>query len=348
MIKFQWPYLAILFLVPFIMYLIKSKFKNNNIKSESSADIAVKLPFYQELIRNINHQKINTKKSYFKIELILLILTWIFVILAIMRPTWYGEPQAIEQKGRDIMLAVDISGSMEANDMTRNPQITRLDIVKKIAGEFIDKRQKDRLGLVLFGSQAFLHTPLTFDHKTVKKLLNDSLIGFAGNYTAIGDAIAMSVKYLKGNKSVLILLSDGSNTSGSVQPLEAAKLAKEFDIKVYTIGIGPDAKSNPFFGNDNDLDESTLKSIANITGGEYFRATNPDSLKNIYNQINKLEPELKDSKMFTPEKELFYVPLSISFIFCSFFMILNLIKNSYFNLFSITSLKSQRKENFNQ
>jgi len=347
MIKFQWPYLAVLLLVPVIMYLIKFKQKNNNIKSEINTDIAVKLPFYKELLKNLKHQKIKNKKSNLKIEIFLIILTWIFLILALMRPTWYGEPQPIDQKGRDIMLAVDISGSMEANDMTRNPQITRLDIVKQIAGDFIDKRQKDRLGLVLFGSQAFLHTPLTFDHKTVKKLLNDSLIGFAGNYTAIGDAIAMSVKYLKGNKSVLILLSDGSNTSGSIQPLEAAKLAKEFNIKVYTIGIGPDAKSNPFFGYDNDLDESTLKSIAGITEGEYFRATNPDSLKKIYDQINKLEPELKDSKMFTPEKDLFYIPLSISFIICSILMIINLIKHSYLNIFSVISLKSNHKENFN-
>ena len=259
MIKFQWPYLAILFLVPVIMYFIKFRERHkNNIQSETNSYIAVKLPFYQELIKNIKHQEIKNKKNTLRIEIFLIILTWVFLVLSVMRPTWYGEPQPINQKGRDIMLAVDISGSMEANDMTRNPQITRLDIVKQIAGDFIDKRQKDRLGLVLFGSQAFLHTPLTFDHKTVKKLLNDSLIGFAGNYTAIGDAIAMSVKYLKGNKSVLILLSDGSNTSGSIKPLEAAKLAKEFNIKVYTIGIGPAAKSNPFYGYDNDLDESTL------------------------------------------------------------------------------------------
>ena len=320
MIKFQWSYLAILLITPIILYYLNKQRTINTTKTDTQSHSAIKLPFYQELIQNIKQQEINYKKNILQLEKILVTLIWIFLILT---------PQAINQKGRDIMLAVDISGSMEANDMTNNPQITRLDVVKQIATDFIDKRQKDRLGLVLFGSQAFLHTPLTFDHKTVKKLLNDSLIGFAGNYTAIGDAIAMSVKYLKNNKSVLILLSDGSNTSGNIKPNDAAKLANDFNIKIYTIGIGPNTKSRSFFGQiqDNDLDETALKSIANITGGKYFKATNPDSLKDIYNQINQLEPELKDSKMFTPEKDLFYLPLGICFVLCIILNLFNVLKN---------------------
>ena len=179
MIKFQWPFFAILLLTPIILYYAnKKKHAHNKNNVENTPKSAVKLPFYKELIQSINYQDQKSKQETLKFDKIIITLVWTFLILAIMRPTWYGTPQAIDQKGRDIMLAVDISGSMEANDMTNNPLITRLDIVKNIAGEFIDKRQKDRLGLVLFGSQAFLHTPLTFDHKTVKKLLNDSLIGF--------------------------------------------------------------------------------------------------------------------------------------------------------------------------
>jgi len=177
------------------------------------------------------------------------------------------------------------------------------------------------VGLILFGTQAYLQTPLTFDRKTVITLLNESAIGLAGDNTAIGDAIGLAVKRLKNqpaNSRVLILLTDGANTAGEVSPIKAAELAAENQLKIYTIGIGADEMQvRSFFGSrtvnpSRDLDEKTLTAIADTTGGRYFRARNTEELDKIYQLLDELEPVEKDKQYYRPRSELYPWPLGLA------------------------------------
>ena len=222
------------------------------------------------------------------------------------------------------MLAVDLSGSMEEQDFILNNQrVDRLTATKWVAGDFISRRAGDRIGLILFGTQAYLQTPLTFDRKTVVTLLNESAIGLAGDNTAIGDAIGLAVKRLGDQQTsnrVLILLTDGANTAGEVSPIKSAELAAEKNLKIYTIGIGADEMIvRSFFGSQRvnpskDLDEETLTAIAKKTGGRYFRARDADELNQIYQILDQLEPVEKDKQYFRPKTELFYWPLGLALL----------------------------------
>ncbi|NNK38664.1 MAG: VWA domain-containing protein, partial [Xanthomonadales bacterium] len=201
--------------------------------------------------------------------------------------------------------------------------VNRLAVVKKVAGEFIQRRRGDRVGLVLFGSRAYLQTPLTFDTETTSILLDESEIGLAGRETAIGDAIGLAVKRLRedaASERVLILLTDGANTSGEVEPMQAAEFAVREGLKIYTVGVGADEMLvQDFFGSrlvnpSADLDEDTLKAIAERTGGAYFRARDAEALARIYEQLDELEPVESDQEAIRPVDELFHWPLSAAFV----------------------------------
>jgi len=247
-------------------------------------------------------------------------LVWGLLVLASTRPQWVGEVEVLPVTGRDLLLAVDISGSMDTQDMILNRQaVNRLTMVKKVAGEFIERRRGDRVGLVLFGSRAYLQTPLTFDTQTAAILLEESEIGLAGRETAIGDAIGLSVKRLRedaATERVLILLTDGANTSGEVQPMQATEFAAREGLTIYTVGVGADEMMvQDFFGSrlvnpSADLDEDTLRAIAERTGGEYFRARDAQALEEIYRKLDELEPVESDQEMIRPVDELFFWPLS--------------------------------------
>ena len=251
-------------------------------------------------------------------------LVWSLLVLAAARPQWVGEIETLPVTGRDLLLAVDISGSMDTQDMILNrTAVNRLAVVKKVAGEFIQRRKGDRVGLVLFGSRAYLQTPLTFDTETTAILLDESEIGLAGRETAIGDAIGLAVKRLRddaASERVLILLTDGANTSGEVQPLQATEFAAREGMTIYTVGVGADEMMvQDFFGSrlvnpSADLDEETLKAIAERTGGAYFRARDAEALARIYEQLDELEPVESDQEAIRPVDELFYWPLSLAFI----------------------------------
>ena len=254
----------------------------------------------------------------------LAIVAWSLLVLAAARPQWVGEIETLPVTGRDLLLAVDISGSMDTQDMfLENKPVNRLAVVKKVAGEFIQGRRGDRVGLVLFGSRAYLQTPLTFDTETTAILLDESEIGLAGRETAIGDAIGLSVKRLRedaASERVLVLLTDGANTSGEVQPMQATEFAAREGLKIYTVGVGADEMMvRDFFGSrlvnpSADLDEDTLKAIAERTGGAYFRARDAEALANIYEQLDELEPVESDQEAIRPVDELFYWPLGVAFI----------------------------------
>ncbi len=260
-----------------------------------------------------------------RLLLIILSLSWLATVLALARPVWIGEPVALPTNGRDILLAVDISGSMERDDMMLGgQQVNRLVAVKSVVGDFVVKREGDRLGLILFGEKAYLQTPLTFDRLSMQTLLNEAQIGFAGkNGTAIGDAIGLSVKRLQDrpeNHRVVILLTDGANNAGELEPARAADLARRAGVKIYTIGIGAEVQETwGLFGKritnpSADLDEASLTDIAEQTGGKFFRARDRQELSAIYAELNRLEPIEQDAETIRPVASLYQWPLGLAFI----------------------------------
>ncbi|CAH8234483.1 VWA domain-containing protein [Vibrio aestuarianus] len=244
---------------------------------------------------------------------------WCLLILAVARPVWYGDPVTTQPKHRDLMLVVDLSYSMSQEDMQQGGQyIDRLTAVKNVLSDFIQKREGDRLGLVLFADHAYLQTPLTLDKNTISEQLNQAVLKLIGTQTAIGEGIGLATKTFIDSDApqrVMILLSDGSNTSGVLDPLEAAKIAKKYDATIYTIGVGAgEMMVKEFFmtrkvNTAQDLDEKTLTEIANITGGKYFRARNSQDLANIYDTINQLEPISQATQTWRPQTEWFGYPL---------------------------------------
>ena len=271
---------------------------------------------------NLNNQHV--EPSARKLNIIEWLL-WLLLVTASANPTWLDEPISLPNEGRDIMLAVDLSGSMTEQDMAYNGQyVDRLTMVKAVLSDFIEHRQGDRLGLILFGDTAFLQTPLTRDVKTVSKMLTEAQIGLVGRATAIGDALGLSVKRFASKKEsnrIMVLLTDGQNTAGNLDPEDALLLAREEGIKVYTIGVGSDnprgfSLFNMGSGGSN-LDESLLKNIAEQTGGLYFRAKDVAGLQQIYAELDKLEPISADEQTFRPQTALFYYPLLLAILLIS-------------------------------
>ena len=258
-----------------------------------------------------------------RLPLLLMWLCWLLLLSACARPQWVGEPMNLPVSGRDLMLAVDISGSMNTEDMELNNRLVdRLTVVKRVVDDFLEKRVGDRVGLILFGTNAYLQAPLTFDLTTVKQFLDEAPVGIAGGKTAIGDAIGLAAKRLASrpeNSRVLILLTDGANNVGMVEPEKAAQLASQAHIRIYTIGMGSDQLRLPgilgSFGSrivnpSSDLDEEALKKIAEITGGRYFRARNTMELQQIYDLLDQLEPVQQEDKLYRPSRALYHWPLA--------------------------------------
>ncbi len=250
-------------------------------------------------------------------------IAWILLVVAAARPEHVGDELEVPVSGRNLMLAVDLSGSMDQKDFVLGTtRVDRLTATKAVAIDFIGRREGDRIGLILFGERAYLQVPLTLDRETVKVLLLEAFIGLAGEKTAIGDAITLAVKRVHEQKDdvgdqVLVLLTDGANTAGEVQPLKAAELASQVGLRIYTIGIGAEQlEVNSLVGGRRrinpsaDLDEATLTQIAELTGGRYFRAVDTAGLQDIYRLVDELEPVEEPEAGFRPIKSLFHVPLA--------------------------------------
>lgn len=251
-------------------------------------------------------------------------LFWVCLVVAASRPFWLGEPVTRTVSGRDLMLAVDISGSMSEVDMTINSTAaSRIDVLKIVAEKFIDRRQGDRLGLILFGTNAYTYVPLTFDLETLKQLLLDVTTGLAGRHTAIGDAIGLAIKTMREQNTthkVLILVTDGANTAGFENPIVAAQAARQQGLTIYTIGVGTDSETlSRTYGRQNipsgvALNEKVLATVAEVSSGAYFRATNTLALEKIYRELDKLEPVEHQYQAHRPRTELFMVPLAAGFL----------------------------------
>ena len=318
MMQFAWPWVLAGVVIPFVMRYVLPR--ATPLKSES----ALRVPFYQAVTEGEGGQVIQKSSPLQSGMFWMAFLVWTCLVIAGARPQWVGDPIALPVSGRDVMLAVDLSGSMEIPDFALNGEkANRLQVVKEVAGEFIQRRKGDRLGLILFGSKAYLQTPLTFDRQTVQQMLRESAIGLAGKETAIGDALGLAVKRFQHQTQdhrILILLTDGSNTAGEVDPIQAAKLAAKEGIRIYAIGVGSDyMEMDTMFGTRvvnpaSDLDEKTLSAVAELTGGVYFRARDTKGLETVYQQLDQLEPVIKDTEYFRPISDLFMWPLGTAMV----------------------------------
>lgn len=321
MLELLWPWFLFFLPLPLIMYFIpKTKPKGDAVWWGNTAQL-------------VHHQEIKPVSSFFSLRILCLIIAWIFLIFALSRPTWLGEPTKVTPSGRDLLIALDLSGSMKVTDMILNEEsVNRLESAKSVLSDFIKARRGDRIGIIVFGSKAYLQAPLSFDTNTINRLIQETQIGFAGENTAIGDAIGLGIKRLEdkpSDKKVLILMTDGANTAGRVKPDQAAAFAASQDVRIHTIGIGADSmivqgffrkrQVNP----SRDLDETLLRNIAAETGGEYFRAKSTEDLQNIYQTLDKLEP--------TPTEDVWQRPLT------SLFHWLALASIAFFGLSLITS-----------
>ena len=266
----------------------------------------------------------NTSSELRSVAPYLAALIWLLLVLSATQPRWLDDPVSLPQPGRELMLAIDLSGSMNIPDMPfTTGNITRLEAMKMVLREFIAAREGDRVGLILFADAAYQQTPLTFDLATVQQFLDESVIGLVGQRTAIGEAIGLTVKRLnsyEATNKVLILLSDGANNAGDIQPLEALELAKAAGIKIYTVGLGAEQMlQQSLFGQrvinpSQDLDEPLLIQLATETGGQYFRARNPQELRSIYQLLDQLEPIEREELTFRPQRSLVHWPLAVAFL----------------------------------
>jgi len=326
MMSLLWPWALAALPLPFIFRILLPSAKR-------STEAALKVPYLSDFELGTGNS-FNTKKSRW--PLLLYSLAWTCLVIAVARPQWTGDSIEIPVSGRDLMIAIDISKSMDHPIRNNSRSVSRISATKAVASDFIEKRVGDRIGLILFGDQAYVQVPLTFDRTTVTILLQEAVTGLAGQATAIGDAIGLAVKRLSEqnkrsrdlfieknrhkkkaqndtnntpsnkklnlNDQVLILLTDGVSNRGEITPLKAAQLAATKKLKIHTIGIGSRGT--------RELDENTLRQIAKITGGQYFRAYNTADLQKIYQLLDELEPLEKDVKSYRPIKSLFYLPLA--------------------------------------
>ena len=323
MMSFLWPWAFLIMPLPFLLRLLLARANQGN-------DAALQVPHLSDYQISANGNYVNRKSSW---PLLLYTLAWICLIIAAARPQRTGEAIELPVSGRDLMLAIDISKSMDHPIRHRQGSVSRITATKAVASAFIEKRVGDRIGLILFGDQAYVQAPLTFDRTTVNILLQEAFTGLAGQATAIGDAIGLAVKrisaqqadkkqYAKNSISpltnakenisedrVLILLTDGVSNRGEITPLKAAELAAKKGLKIHTIGIGNRGS--------RELDEITLQKIAKITGGQYFRAYTTADLQKIYALLDELEPVEKEVKSYRPINVLFYVPLTASLLFAT-------------------------------
>ena len=328
--SFAWPWALLALPLPIIMRKLLSE-------SARLQDAGLKVPDLNAfaVLSERPH-----KEQLLNWRMLLAVAAWVLLVIAAARPEYVGEELEVPVSGRNLMLAVDLSGSMDQKDFALgNRRVDRLTATKAVASDFISRREGDRIGLILFGERAYLQVPLTLDRETVKVLLMEAFIGLAGEKTAIGDAITLAVKRIHdqeadASEQVLVLLTDGANTAGEVDPIKAAELAQQVGLRIYTIGIGAEQLevASLIGGRRNinpsaDLDEETLTSIADLTGGRYFRAKDTAGLQDIYRLVDELEPVDEPEAGFRPIKSLFYWPLGGAFSLAALLCLVSLAQS---------------------
>ncbi|MDF2180447.1 VWA domain-containing protein [Neptuniibacter sp. CAU 1671] len=317
MFEFAWPWVGLLAPLPFLLYRLLQPVSVNR-------QSALRIPFIDR-VADASAVGVGGPGFGRSWRFWILLVGWLLLLCSAARPQWLGEPVAQNRDARDLMLAVDLSESMMEKDFELQGQlINRLDATRIVAGDFIERRKEDRVGLILFADQAYLQSPLTYDRNTVKTFLDEARVGLAGKSTAIGDAIGLAIKRfnrLESEQRVLILLTDGTNNAGALDPLAAAQLAADYGVRVYTIGVAGDGqlagKIGTFLNRNmyldslvtTSIDEKTLIEIADKTGGRYFRARDIEQLAEIYAVLDQLEPISRNTAVYRPVEPLYQWPL---------------------------------------
>jgi len=317
MFSFAWPWFALVLPLPWLVRRFAAKHGTTTMEQQSAV---------------LLHPGVTRLQSAFVslapaaglsslVQNLLLAMLWVSLVGAMMRPEWLERHTQVLNAGYDLMLAVDASRSMEALDFTVDgKRVNRMAVVKGVVGRFIEQRRGDRIGLIIFGDHAYLQSPLTLDGNAVRTLLDAAVPRMAGDATAIGDSVGLAVKKLRERPEgsrVMILLTDGENTAGSLPPLEAARLARQYEIRMYTVGVGSKGKV-PFMEDgrlvmaDMQIDEELLKEMAAVTGGAYFRATDTQALEEIYRRIDALEKTEAETRNTWIPRPLFRWPLGVA------------------------------------
>ncbi len=321
MFEFAWPWLFVLLPLPWLVRVLLPPVRQHN--------AALNIPFYPELAALQRAQ--NKAVPYWRRQTAIYLLLWLLLLCAAARPQLQGHLQERPNSGRDLLIALDVSSSMLYSDMTlQGHSLPRIDFVKHWLDSFLAARHGDRLGLILFGSQAYLQAPLTYDHHSVRTWVQEAQPGIAGTTTSIGDAIGLAIKRLRmrpAEQRVLILITDGANNSGVMSPLAAAQLAARYQIKIYTLGIGSRTAESLLETMEPaslELDERSLKSIAKTTAGEYFHLTNSNDLERMHNSLSQLEPSSGYQAPQRTSQELYSWPLAAALLLSMLLMLARL------------------------
>lgn len=307
MFELAYPWMLLLLPAPLLVQLLPAYRERRD---------SVRVPFFDKLVE-LSEQRPHSGAVVLRrdrIQRFLVGFMWLCLVAGAARPEWVGEPIEQQKSGRDLMIAVDLSGSMDTRDFTLpdGETVNRLQAVKDVLEELAAQRPSDRLGLILFGSAAYLQAPFTDDHSVWKQLLTEAEIGMAGQSTVFGDAIGLAIKLFKENDSdnrVLIILTDGNDTGSTVPPIDAARVAASYGIKIYTIAVG-----DPASAGEEALDIKTLDRVSEITGGETFQALDQQELQLAYQAIADLEPELYETVTFSPRQSLHWVPVGVALV----------------------------------
>lgn len=330
--SFAWPWMFLALPLPLLVRLWLPP-------AASANEAGLKVPSFENFGVLAEHGR---TQQLFNWRMWVAAVAWVLLVAAAARPERIGDEIDVPVTGRNLMLAVDLSGSMDAKDFElANRRVDRLTATKAVASDFISRREGDRIGLILFGERAYLQVPLTLDRETVNILLMEAFIGLAGEKTAIGDAITLAVKRIheqgaEAGEQVLILLTDGANTAGAIDPIKAAELAQQIGLRIYTVGIGAEQMVVPSITGtlrrvnpSADLDEETLTRIADLTGGRYFRARDTASLQQIYRLLDEMEPVAEPEGGFRPVRVLYYWPLGgalmLAFVLAGASLLSNLV-----------------------
>lgn len=308
MLEFDYPWLFLLLPVPVVVWWLAPPYKERR--------EAIRTPFFDELAELTGKPPASgaviLRRTW--IQRLLLPLCWGLIVAVLAKPQWVEDPITKTESARDLMIAVDLSGSMEAMDFNDPSGVPtdRLSAVKMVLDDFIARRKGDRLGLIFFGTAAFLQVPLTQDHDTCRTLLEEAQVRMAGPQTMLGDAIGLAVKLFEKSKTdnrVLILMTDGNDTGSKIPPVKAAEIASQYDVTVYCVAIG-----DPETTGEQKLDETTLQEIASQTGGHFYRAIDREQLERIYQDLEKLEPQEFETLSYRPKRALFHWPLGSAII----------------------------------
>lgn len=324
MFSFHWPWMGLLLLLPLLARWLlgePSAEQREHVEGERTVLLHPALDY----LRSAYQFRTPGTPLSSRIQKWLLLLLWLSLVVTLMRPQWLENHTEVKTEGYDLMLAVDASHSMDALDFSvEGEQVSRMQVIKGVMGRFIESRKGDRIGLTIFGNQAYVLAPLTLDRGAVRKLLDGVVPSIAGQGTSMGDAIALGVKKLRERPEgsrVLVLIADGESTSGVITPLEAARLAAYEGVKIYCIGVGSNQEQVPIVENnrlvyrdDLGFDEETLREIAEATGGGYFRATNTSALEEIYRRIDELEKSEAEARSVYIPSPLYRWPLGLALL----------------------------------